>query len=243
MNTFLLGLSSICEVKFINVLLSGSLVMYTPSPVFIIAPPNSEANLLADILNTHPNICITPEARLFSILAPFFDTHWDKLQQYGFPQSLWQHRIGDFINSINEEFAESKGKLRWIESSPSTLDNIVFIQKLFPKALFISLTRKVEECLFICKKDKGYKVAVQFAKDWKKRSQMQSDFLQTVGKEQVLQLSFDQLLEKPEKTVSQIFDFLQEPDDKSVYNSPAMEKLKITEKKATADPILKMLLS
>lgn len=186
--------------------------------VFIIGCYNSGTTLLDEILRQHPKIAGLPDEGQF--LTKEFITP----RGVGVPR-LWTEKENIFAIAPDEKKESAKNVLKdWqnriskvkakfiLEKSPTNIARLLWLQNNFPNAHFIHIVRN------------GYAVALgiekkvtavygnkenllqRAASQWKRSAEIfRKD---SVSLEKVIEISYEELTENPEKTIEEITEFL-----------------------------------
>ena len=122
-------------------------------PIFILGVPRSGTTLLRTLLDSHPNIACGPEAPWLAgsygegvsfkaIYNSLISDHHGPVANFsGVDKQDVAAALGLSINEIFTRYATGKGKIRWVEKTPSHAIDIDFLHVLFPDALYLHIVR------------------------------------------------------------------------------------------------------
>ena len=203
--------------------------MKTPDPTFpfVIGSPRSGTTLLRAMLDSHPELAIPPESHFIpsSIGTPgelvrrLQDN--DKFQRWGISlEGIDQApAYADAVRAVYARFSASRGKSRYGDKTPDYALHVPLLAALFPESKFVHLVRD------------GRNVAPSiveagFAKNFKKATLMWRRFV-SAGRlagsgltDRYLEVSYEKLVEDPEKALQGICDFLQLAYDDRMLRYP-----------------------
>jgi len=138
-------------------------------PILIIGPPRSGTTLLATMLNSHPDIFMANEAKVFVRILPHNNNypspinertaksiiHRLETQELHYLQPLPEAKeilrentnmdLAAFLRSLFETLAHREGKKRWGEKTAVAYRQLPLIRRCFPDALLIGLERNPYE--------------------------------------------------------------------------------------------------
>jgi hypothetical protein len=142
-------------------------------PIFVVGCPRSGTTLLSVLLHAHPNIAMPPETR-FLLPAYYEREKFGDLRQEANRRRLADQitgkgtafrdlrldraatinaivaarpTLGSAFATIWQEFARSRGKLRWGEKRPAYWREMDVIMRLFPTAQIVHLVRDPRSCV------------------------------------------------------------------------------------------------
>jgi hypothetical protein len=161
-------------------------------PVFIVGDAARRARLVA-MLDHHPDISCSPESTFLWDVVKAAEDNFETLSRYGYPEQYWFTRIAGLYDSIQREYAASRGKSRWAtEASEHEIDRV---DRLFPTCQFLHV-------------------------DWIRRPLFGPS--RTAGRagarllpRRYLHVTTRDLDVAPEATMSRVLDFLDEGEDSS----------------------------
>lgn len=206
------------------------------SPVFIVGTPRSGTTLLRLIIDSHPEIAITPESSFLFRVPSLWNALYPKLDEPGSVQAFiddlrslpqvkdWLPKhicaeklmgckeelntLSDFLDALFSYYAQTKGKLRWGDKSPKNLHAIDEIMDLFPSAKIVIMMRDCRDVAMSLSRAEFSRVSyISAAKRW----QLDADIaIQNIQKnsDQIYFLKYEDLLEDPDKIIKSLLDFL-----------------------------------
>ncbi|RQH17858.1 sulfotransferase [Okeania hirsuta] len=128
----------------------------TTPPIFILCCERSGSSLLRYILDTHPDIASPAElnlAKLCRSLYVFIESTMGQISSWS-EESQKKHAIAEevrqIIFSVMTKYAKSKNKLMWCEKSPSNIDNVAWLETVFPDSKYICLHRHAMDVVQSC---------------------------------------------------------------------------------------------
>jgi hypothetical protein len=229
------------------------------SPIIIGGCARSGTTLLRVILDTHPNIYMGPESRLFTLsptnkrvnvgfLSETFDVPRDEIDRFIDESGS----VSEFIEIFFKNICKSQGKLRWGEKTPKNVLHLDYIFKHFPLAKFIHVIRDGRDVAcslkhFPRRRIENGKIIplntdnpldecierwvhdVTLGRNWK-------------GHEGYSELKYEDLVFKTEESLLKLFNFLEEPYDERVLNyhevnSPTRNVLKFPQNIEATKPM------
>jgi len=116
------------------------------SPVFVLCCSRTGSTLLRYILDSHPDFCCPPELHLGrlarSLVLVYSVTLQCDVQDLDDNQeSILGKRARKNIEDIMAEYVGPLGKKVWCEKSIFTIDNLPFVELVFPDARYLCLYR------------------------------------------------------------------------------------------------------
>lgn len=213
-------------------------------PVFIVGTPRSGTTLFRLIIDSHPEIAITPESSfLFRKTALWNRLYPDISNQYTMqlflddlrklPQvKAWLPEIctarklmqdnkkiatfSEFIDAVFTCYAQTKGKERWGDKTPKNLHAIDQIIALFPSAKILIIVRDCRDVALSLRKAEFSKVScISAARRWQKDAAITRRAIRKYG-EQISLVRYEDLLKAPGKIVKAVLDFLDLSDDPEI---------------------------
>jgi hypothetical protein len=183
-------------------------------PIFIIGSPRSGTTLLRVILDSHPNICCGPETHIIPHLEEFYkkvDENWKMLVPYGIDKKNQLLKIRELFSLFPEHYMREKKKIRWAEKTPTNIFHTDFIKKMFPDCQFIHIIRDGRDVIASFKKRWGSKTIFYGMKQWNNSINLIPELREKYGKEEYLEVRYEELVSKPEQIIRKIIEFLNEP--------------------------------
>jgi len=215
-------------------------------PVFILGTPRSGTTLLRLILDSHPDIAITPESSFFFRVKSLWEGLYPDLNDvenirsliddlHTMPQikdwipksctfqSIMEGReregfdsLAAFIDKFFGLYAESKSKHRWGDKTPKNLHSVEQILELFPSAKILMMVRDCRDVTISLNKADFSKVSYLSAA---RRWQMDADIAQKYLKQnndQIYLLRYEDLLLNPSQVIKSVLSFLNLSDDPEI---------------------------
>ena len=219
--------------------------------VFILGAPRSGTTFLASLL-THTRFKAPFETHFIPKFYKKLSEYGDVNQFSNFSSLLdeilseravmqWKLNLNyeDFFNSFNgnvsySELVDKLCSMRrndnaegcWGEKTPWYLLELVLINKLFPKAKYIYIVRDGRDvALSLLKKEWGPNNLYSCAEYWRTLNKETPLLAELKAKGQLLELRYEDLLDKTEEYVAQFYEFLGEPYD-SAKLSPLISTVK-----------------
>ena len=203
--------------------------------VFILGVQRSGKTLLRLILNSHSYIAIPEEA---AFLRPIIKKKYiyneisgkDLKRIYNYLKNsshyaLWnydsskflnwlekQHSISlkEFINNLFMSYAESEGKIRWGDKTPSLFRKLNFLHILFPEAKFIHVVRDGRGVFDSWRRIDSTKDNVTVvALEWCYKIYKIERFLELLPPSNKYTLRYEDLVINPEETMKNLCGFMQ----------------------------------
>ena len=101
-------------------------------PIFIVGCQRSGTTVVRLMLDSHRNISCGPETRFLADLAKVTTENWTRLSHFGQDKEYWHRSMARFFDSIQSDYAASRGKTRWADKTPRYALSLDFIDQLFP---------------------------------------------------------------------------------------------------------------
>ncbi len=112
-------------------------------PIFVIGVYRSGTTLVRYVLDSHSHICCPPESDFVAALSLLQVNRRYRLglEHMGFDEEHVLRKSREFCQYFFGIYATSLGKPRWADKSPSYVDYVGFLFRLFPEARFVMLYR------------------------------------------------------------------------------------------------------
>ncbi len=206
-------------------------------PVFIVGSGRCGTTLLGVILDSHPNIAITPETQFLpgvvyrllrvrgvqNMVEVFFS--FPRVSETGVTRDelasiFRKQRLktpSALLESFYTNYAERRGKIRWGDNTPAYTGCMGLIERLFGGAAFIHMIRDGRDvAVSMMPLDWGPNTVAEAAHYWK------AVVLKTrqVGAKlhHYYEIRYEDLLNAPETTLRNICNFLNEPFSPSMLD-------------------------
>jgi len=204
------------------------------NPVFIFGCARSGTSLLSRILNSHPNIAVPYESHLYNVFMPWLKYYGDLSEDKNRRQLIcdmhdilhdWsprvdkdaafnatkQYDIHGVIDGVISSYSTAQGKKRWGEKSPWHVFYWKEILEGFPNAKFIHIVRDGRDSSASWMQARfGPKHYYMLAKRWKEYLETVAEFKQAIGKDNVLDIRYEDILADQEAATRKICGFIGE---------------------------------
>jgi hypothetical protein len=213
-------------------------------PIFILGVQRSGTTLLRLILNSHSHIAIPEEAEF---LRPIIRKKYiyDKISGkdlkmiYNYLKNsphyaLWNYDsskflnwlgkqssvlLKEFINNLFMSYAESEGKIRWGDKTPSLFRKVDLLYQLFPEAKFIHIVRDGRDVFDSWRKMDSTKDNVAIvALEWQYKLYKIENFLKILPEKNKYTIRYEDLLISPKETVLKICNFIKTEFEPQMLN-------------------------
>lgn len=202
-------------------------------PIFVLGCDRSGTSLLRRILDSHPNIACPPETKFIYQLVKVYETSQSLtgLKSMGFSEDDVLEQMRAFISRFLDGYAKAKGKKRWAEKTTHNVNCADTIDKIFSVTpLYVAIVRHgldVAHSLATLTFDKvtvidkyrtdGADTPLATIRHWTVMNRKIADFQIKVG-ERLILIKYEKLTTKPEETLKQVCDFLEEPWESRLLN-------------------------
>ena len=188
-------------------------------PIFIVGCPRSGTTLLRLFLDSHPNISCGPETGFLPDIADLAGKYEKRLKRFGLEQDHWYGKTADFFHQFQIDYATARGKPRWADKTPQYTLRLNLLNKLFPTCQIIHMVRNGRDVVDSYHHRWGYLSAVKTAAfRWRQYITQARKFGTTVPHDRYCELRYEDLVAKTEKTLRDLFNFLDEPWIPAVLN-------------------------
>ena len=221
--------------------------------VFVISPPRSGSTLLMRILNATSLIHSRPESHLFPALAHL--GYWEAVEKAPYDQLQAQQAAREFVKDLprgEDDYYEAcrvyadvifdrlmqkarPGERLFLEKTPANALVLPFLQKVYPRAKYIILTRhpaaifsSYAQSFF----DGDYDAAVRFNPILSRYIPVMARFLREKPAP-ALHVRYEDVVSQPEAELRRISDFLGIPFEPEALNY----KKKEVQGEGLGDPI------
>ncbi len=112
-------------------------------PIFLMGLYRSGTTLLRYVIDSHSHLCCPPESHFIASLAALVNDDQSRkgLGYMGFDQEHVSQKVRELIVYFFSNYAAGVGKPRWADKSPSYVDHLDFISRIFPEAQFVIIHR------------------------------------------------------------------------------------------------------
>ena len=211
-------------------------------PFFILGAPRSGTSLIARMLNSHSDIAVPDETKIFQTFVPLLPLYGD-LRQPGRLQRLvadvvawrWVRRLpnpphcdavlervarpelGAVFEAVLSVWAEQQGKACWGDKTPNNLYFWPFIEASFPRAAIVHIVRDGRDvALSQIKAPFGPKTIAMAAERWVEFVKRIRAIGERFGSNRYVEIRYEDLLARPLATITQVLQLIGEPFDPAV---------------------------
>jgi len=218
--------------------------IYVSQPIFILSCARSGSTLLRCIIDTHPRFCSPGHLNLGVLCSALYTAAYYSIGKLSSVETIEQRdslaveETRRVVSDLLSRYAEGKGKNNWCEKSTVNIDYLEILKKVFPDAKYICLYRNCLDVANSCMKFSplGYmdelapyvrncptNFVASMVDNWLEKNNKLLAFEQEYEK-QCIRVKYESLVQQPEQTMAELFDFLGEAwDDKlieSIFHSP-----------------------
>jgi hypothetical protein len=108
-----------------------------PFPAIFLVGEPAERRRLAELLDGRDGISCVPETELLTDLAGAVRRNGSALVHYGYPEQYWYRRLAGFFDSLQTEYARSRGLTRWVATTDRGC--LALLDRLFPRCRVVRL--------------------------------------------------------------------------------------------------------
>lgn len=215
-----------------------SLTQQFEGPLFIVGMPRSGTKLIRDLLNRNPNIGIpTRESHFIPFMVANFGLKADFSIKNNLRKFYREFVRTNFFNGMKEEgylltwdlfskelsendwgsifefilrFCAPKGRCEafiWGDKTPGYVNHILLLKRLFPEAKFLHIIRDPRDYCLSVRKTWGRSI-YRAAERWRRTIDYAQQTANKIKQVDYMELSYESLLEKPEKVLMNICGFL-----------------------------------
>ena len=226
-------------------------------PFFILGAPRSGTSLIARMLNSHSDIAVPDETKIFQTFVPLLPLYGD-LRQPGRLQRLvadvvawrWVQRLpnpphsdvvmervarpelGAVFEAVLSVWAEQQGKARWGDKTPNNLYFWPFIEASFPRAAIVHILRDGRDvALSQIKAPFGPKTMATAAERWVGFVKRLRAIGERFGSNRYVEIRYEDLLARPHATMTQVLQFIGQQFD------PAVLQFHLDARPVDTDPV------
>lgn len=204
--------------------------------IFVLGPPRSGSTLLMRMLSSHSQIFSRPEPHLLTPLAHL--GYWDNVDRASFDQLQAAQALREFVNDLpggEDDYCDALrayaevmyGRMLKTQDKPYFLDKtpayaliLPFIEKVFPKAHFIILTRNpcsVWDSFAESFYDGDYDGARDFNPTILRYVPAMADFLRNAQVPH-LHVKYEDIVQDPEAQLKRIYEHIGIPHEPETVN-------------------------
>jgi len=187
-------------------------------PIFIVGCQRSGTTLVRLMIDSHPNISCGPETRFLADLAKVTTENWTRLSHFGFEKDYWHRSIAGLFETIQHDYAASRGKTRWADKTPRYALSLDFIDELFPSCQVVHVVRDGRDVVASHRHRFGYAAAVKAAEKWPRYIRAAREAGARLGPGRYHELRYEELVADPKSAMRELLEFLTEPWDDAVLH-------------------------
>jgi hypothetical protein len=207
---------------------------------FIIGVYRSGTTLLRYVLDSHSRITVPPESNFLVSLAELYTSEWNRkgLRAVGLDDDELMCRLRVFVDGIYDAYAVAKGKSRWFDKTPSYVEILEFLDRLFGEGVqYLMLYRHgldVADSLVKTTKagtvfagaaaryEEEYRASprIAYTKYWVELCEKMLSF-EAAHPEQCFRLRYEDYTSEPSGKLKPLFDFIGEPWEDEVLDFTA----------------------
>jgi len=187
-------------------------------PIFIVGCQRSGTTLVRLMLDSHPDISCGPETRFLADLARITTRDWKRMAHFGFDKDYWHRATAQFFDTIQRDYAASRGKIRWADKTPRYALILDFIDQLFPRCQVVHVVRDGRDVVASHRHRFGYVAAARAAEKWPRYIRAARRAGTRLGPERYLEVRYEALVADPKGTMQELLEFLGEPWDDAVLH-------------------------
>lgn len=210
------------------------------APIFIIGVYRSGTTLLRYIVDSHSRICCPPESDFLLPLLSVLDDDraLPSLNNLGYDDDHVTQRIRLFASYFFQNYAAAVGKPRWADKTPSYIDCLDNLLRVFPNAQFVFIYRNGLSQSHSMTRGGTYKRPVlephcRAGEDlrlgamryWSQQVCKMAKFEQD-NPQQVTSIRYEDLCDDPNTTMQAVFRFLGEEFEKDAISYGSFEHTK-----------------
>ena len=201
-------------------------------PVFIIGVYRSGTTMLRYMMDSHSRFCCPPESDFVLPVTELLDDQRaiQSLNDMGFDEAHVLSKLRETISYFFLNYAKSVQKERWVDKTPSYINCLDKIKKVFPDAKFLMIYRHGLDQAHSMTRGGTYMrpVLEEFCEGqqdlrlgatryWAKQVNKMMDF-EKQHPEDCFRLHYESLCDQPEPILKQMFDFLGEAFEPEILN-------------------------
>lgn len=208
-------------------------------PIFILSCVRSGSTLLRCIVDTHPDLCSPGHLNLGMLCNGLYNTAYYTIGKLPDVESEEQRNdlvieeVRRVVTGILGRYALGKGKRNWCEKSTANIDYLDILYKVFPGAKYICLYRNCLDVANSCIKfnplgymdelssyvrDRPDNFVGAMIDNWLEKNKKLLEF-ERQYKKQCFRMSYESLVQQPERVLEELFGFLGESWDEKILDS------------------------
>jgi hypothetical protein len=172
--------------------------------------------MLQNILDAHPNISCGPESGLLQSFDRWATRRPGRLAAFGVTDEEYRAHVGDLFAWMHQKRADSVGKRRWADKTPSYALILPFINAVFPDCQVIHIVRDPLDVIDSLRRKNGLRSAYHNAFLWESHVRRARKAGVTRLGDRYYEIRYEELVRDPETHLRALFTWLGEPWDEGV---------------------------
>jgi hypothetical protein len=203
-------------------------------PVLVLGVSRSGTTLLKEMLDSHSQVAIPTESYFVPQLWERHSRSFDRdafledvgrlarVKEWGVTPDDVRERLpenasaGDAIRAIYRSYADPRGKSRYGDKTPSYMQSLDLLDRVFPDAQYVHLIRDGRDAglsFLEMRRKPRFNLArprgiASFASQWKLEVEGAREFGKSVGPERYYELRYEDLVREPEVELRRVASFL-----------------------------------
>ena len=201
-------------------------------PVFIIGVYRSGTTLLRYILDSHSQFCCPPESDFILPLTELLEGQREpaSLEAMGFDEAHVVQKLREVISYFFMNYAQSVQKKRWVDKTPSYVNCLGSLKKIFPEARFLMLYRHGLDQAHSMTRGGSFKrsvidddcqpnedLRIGACRYWARQVNTMLEF-EAAHPEACFRILYEELCGDSQPVLEKAFEFLEEPFEPQVLN-------------------------
>ncbi len=170
------------------------------------------------MLDAHPHISAGPESGFLHYLEPILHEQWPRLQLFGRDKAQWRQAIAAFFSDFQLEYAQKRGKHRWLDKTPVYTRHLDFVNEIFPESQMIHIIRDGRDVANSHQSRWGKQRAWRSIAKWQQHIRLARAFGAQAGPGRYRELRYEALVAHPEPELRVLLEYLHEPWDAQVLH-------------------------
>jgi Sulfotransferase family len=195
-------------------------------PIFVVGCPRSGTTLVNRMLDQHSSISCGSESFVLERLYQIEKRTWVELQHLGVTQVQWRNHVRDLFSWIHEQRAESKGKGRWADKTPTYALILDYIDDLYPDCQVLHVIRDPRDVIDSWRRRVGTLAAREAVRAWPTHVEAARAFGRGKSPERYFEIRYEELVVQPEKVMSSVISWLGEPWEGQILQLPPRKRSK-----------------
>jgi len=184
-------------------------------PLFLGGECRSGTTLLRVMFDAHSAIACGPEThflvddKLRRYHHHFRGKWWKRAKGYGYTTEDMDDLVRDFVRGWFETYMLRRGKRRWADKTPQTIQVLPYVWELFPTAKFVHLIRDGRDVTCsILPQNWGPNTVKDAARRWVEC--IEKGVAHRGDTERYMEVRYEDLATEPEREVRRVLDFIGE---------------------------------